>query len=427
MSERKQRRRGRFQAPRGTSDVLPEDEPYWRFVRETGERICRQHGYRRIETPIFEDARVFLRGAGEGSDIVEKEMYIFEDRGGDTLALRPEGTPNVCRAYLEHGMQALPQPVRLFYLSPVFRYDRPQAGRYRQHSQLGVEAIGDGDALVDAEVIDLLASIYDALGLRDISLQVNSIGDPRCRPAYVKRLRSYYAEKMDRACPDCRVRFERNPLRLLDCKEAPCQPVIDGAPVIGDCLCEPCAEQFAALRSYLEALEIPFTVNPHLVRGLDYYTRAVFEFQPAEEGAQSTIGGGGRYDGLMELLGGRPTPGTGFGTGIERIILNLKRQGAPVPELEGMRVYVAHTSEPGRAAALRLGRRLRGGGVSVVVGGSGRSLRAQLRHADGLGARYAAILGERELAQGEVTLRDMRDGSQRSVAEEAVAGAVATG
>ena len=246
----------RFQAPRGTNDVLPADEAYWRFVRDTGERICARSGYRRIETPMFEDARVFLRGAGEGSDLVEKEMYLFEDRGGERLALRPEGTANVCRAYLEHGMQALPQPVRLFYISPVFRYDRPQAGRYRQHTQLGVEAIGDGDPLVDAEVIDLLATLFDALGLRGVTLQLSSIGDPSCRLAYVEALRAYYRDRLSETCDDCRMRYEKNPMRLLDCKDERCRPVIEGAPVISDRLCEPCAAHFATLRSYLEALAI---------------------------------------------------------------------------------------------------------------------------------------------------------------------------
>ena len=416
----------RFQLPRGTKDLLPEDERYWRFVLETAERVCRSFGYRRIETPMFEDADLFLRGAGAGTDVVEKEMYIFEDRGGDRLALRPEGTANVCRAYLEHGMQTLPQPVRLFYFSPIFRYDRPQAGRFRQHTQVGVEAIGDGDPLVDAEVIDLLAGFYDALGLTGITLQLNSIGDQECRPAYIDSLRSYYGERLDDVCADCRVRYEKNPLRLLDCKEERCQPLIAGVPLISERLCEPCAMHFATLRSYLEALEIPYTVNPRLVRGLAYYTRTVLEFQPQEEGGQSTVGAGGRYDGLIELLGGQPTPGIGFGTGIERIILNLKRQDAPVAELDGPRVYVAHTSEAARAPALRVAHRLRDGGVATVVGGGGRSLKAQLRHAGGLGARYVAILGDRELAQGEVTLKDMRDGSQRSLAEDKLLSEVGT-
>lgn len=405
----------KFSAPRGTNDILPQDEPYWRYVRQAVERVCHLYGYGLIETPAFEDARVFLKGSGEGTDIVDKEMYVFQDRGGDLLALRPEGTPNVCRAYLEHGMQALPQPVRLYYISPIFRYDRPQAGRYRQHWQFGVEAIGDADALVDAEVIELLQTFYDALGLSGLTLHLSSIGDGRCRPAYLERLRRYYTDRLDHICPDCRARYEKNPLRLLDCKQEQCQPVIAGAPPLIEHLCEECAAHFAALRSYLEARDIAYVLNPRLVRGLDYYTRAVFEYQPPEEGAQSTIGGGGRYDGLIELLGGRPTPGTGFGTGIERIIVNLRRQGVPVPALPPPQVYVAHLSDAARGPALRLAADLRAAAISAVVGSAARSLKSQMRHADALGATYAAILGDEELASGSVTLRDMRDGTQQRV------------
>ncbi len=405
----------KFQAPRGTKDVLPEDEAYWSFVRRTGERIAGLFGYRRIETPMFEDARLFVRGVGEGTDIVDKEIYIFEDRGNDRLALRPEGTANVCRAYLEHGMQTLAQPVRLFYISPVFRYDRPQAGRYRQHTQLGVEAIGDGSALIDAEVIELLSNVYDGLGLSNISLHVNSIGDAECRPAYVETLRGYYVDKLDDVCGDCRVRYEKTPLRLLDCKEERCQAIAVDAPLISDHLCAACDEHFASLQSHLTALDIGFQVSPRLVRGLDYYTRTVFEFQPPEEGSQSVVGGGGRYDGLIELLGGKPTPGTGFGAGFERIIINMKRQDVDVPEVGGVRVYVAHASEASQEAAVKLARELRHADVKTVVGGSGRSLKAQLRHAGGLEATYTAIIGDRELEKDEVTLRSMADGEQRQV------------
>jgi histidyl-tRNA synthetase len=411
-------RPSRFQAPRGTHDVLPEDEPYWRFVRQTGERIASLFGYRYIETPMFEDAGIWLR-TGEGTEVVEKEMYLFEDRGGEKLALRPETTASVCRAYIEHGLASRPQPVRLYYFAQKFRYDRPQAGRYRQHTEFGIEAIGEGDATVDAEVIDLLASFYDALGLQGFELHLNSIGDPECRPAYIETLRDYYADKLDAVCADCRMRYEKNPLRLLDCKNERCQPVIAQAPVISEQLCEPCAGHFAALRSYLDAREIAYELNPRLVRGLDYYTRTVFEFMPPEEGAQSTVGGGGRYDGLIELLGGPPTPGAGFGSGIERIILNLKRQEAPVPEIDGPAVYVAHISAAATQAALRLAGQLRSHGAGAVVGTPGRSLKAQLRHADALGARFVAILGEREVAAGEISLRDMRDHQQRNVPLEA--------
>ncbi len=419
-------KRMRFQAPRGTNDVLPEDEPYWRFVRETAGRVARLFGYHQIETPMFEDAGIWLR-TGEGTEVVEKEMYLFEDRGGERLALRPETTASVARAYIEHGMQALPQPVRVFYFAQKFRYDRPQAGRYRQHTEFGVEAIGDGGAPLDAEVIDLLRTFYDQLGLHDFTMQLNSIGDPQCRPAYIDELRAYYREHLDTVCADCRMRYEKNPMRLLDCKQPQCQPVIAGAPVISERLCADCAAHFAALRSYLDALEIPYELNPRLVRGLDYYTRTVFEFHPPEEGAQSAVGGGGRYDGLIELLGGRSTPGVGFGSGIERLIINMKRQEVPVPPIEPPRVYIVHTSDAARALALQLAHRLREQGIGAVVGTGGRSLKAQLRHAGTLGVRYVAILGEQELARGEVTLRDMRNSQQRTVAADAIAEELARG
>lgn len=410
-----------FRAPRGTSDVLPAEQPYWRLVRETAERVCRAFGYQRIDTPAFEDARVFLRGVGEGTDIVEKEVYLFEDRGGEQVALRPEGTANTCRAYLQHGMHVLPQPVRLYYISPVFRYDRPQAGRYRQHTQLGAEIIGDGDPLTDAEIIDLLVTFYDALGLRGLTLHLNSIGDGRCRPAYLRVLREYYAGKLERVCGDCRVRYEKNPLRLLDCKQKQCQAVIAGAPPITEYLCQDCAAHFEVLRAYLDGLGIAHKVNPRLVRGLDYYTRTVFECQPAHGGAQSTVGGGGRYDGLIELLGGPPTPGTGFGTGFERIILNLRRQGAEPPDDSRPLVYVACQSEGARREALRLASRLRRQQVPAVMAVGGRSLKSQMRQADSLGVAYVVIIGEREMRSGAAVLKDLRDGSQRELpAQDAV-------
>ena len=285
-----------FRAPRGVTDILPEDQPYWRWIRDTATSVAERFGYREIQTPIFEYAGVFIRPGAEGTDLVDKEVYRFEDRGGDDLVLRPEGTAAVCRAYLEHGMQNLPQPVRLFYISSFFRYDRPQAGRYRMFHQFGVEVIGDEGPGVDAEVIDLLRSLYDALGLTGYTLQLNSIGDNNCRPAYLEKLRAYYADKLDRMCGDCQKRYYVNPLRLLDCKNEPCQPFKAAAPKIADNLCEPCAEHFAAVKSMLDGLGIEYNINPTLVRGLDYYTRTAFEFEPKEEGSQSVLGGGGRYD-----------------------------------------------------------------------------------------------------------------------------------
>ncbi len=404
-----------YKAPRGTQDILPEKQPLWDFVRGAVARLCTVFGYQRIDTPVFEEAGLFIRTTGEVTDIVQKEMYVFQDRGGLELALRPEGTPSVCRAYLQHGMHNLPQPVRLWYWAPNFRYDRPQAGRYRQHHQFGAEAIGETGAAIDAEIIELLWRLYEHLGLADLNLNLNSIGDGNCRPAYLQVLRSYYSDKLSLVCEDCRSRYERNPLRLLDCKQEKCQPVIAGAPPISDHLCADCAEHFANLQAYLETAGIPFAENPRLVRGLDYYTRTVFEIQPNIEGGQSTIGAGGRYDGLIELLGGRPTPGVGFGTGIERILLNLERQNRAIPAPQRPQVFVIPQTAAAAVAAFRLASALRRTGVSALTGGGERSLKSQMRHADAIGAAYAAIIGERELKDGSVTLKHLESGTQETV------------
>jgi histidyl-tRNA synthetase len=406
-----------FSSPRGTADILPAEQPYWRHAIATAERLCRLSGYARIDTPIFEDAALFEHGAGTTTDIVQKEMYVFEDRGGDRLALRPEGTPNVCRAYLQHGMANLPQPVRLYYLSPAFRYERPQAGRRRQHTQLGCEAIGEADAAVDAEVIELAWRLYAGLGLKDLVLLLNTIGDPNCRPRYLQALRSHYEPYLDVVCRDCRDRFARNPLRLLDCKQESCQPVIAAAPAMSDYLCDDCRDHFAALRRYLDALDIPYRLDPHLVRGLDYYTRTVFEIQPRGGGAQSTIGAGGRYDGLIEELGGKPTPAMGFATGIDRIVLNLKQQQTDVPPAPSPCAYVACQTPTARDAAVRLASLLRREGIATVLAAGDRSLKSQMRQASTLGAAWVLILGERELAGGTVQLRNMADAGQRQVTE----------
>jgi histidyl-tRNA synthetase len=410
-----------YKAPRGTTDVLPEDQPYWRWVFEQVTRLCDIYGYSRIDTPIFEEAGLFTRGVGQVTDIVQKEMYVFEDRSGETMALRPEGTANVCRAYLQHGMHNLPQPVRLWYWGPIFRYDRPQAGRQRQFTHFGCEVIGESDPAVDAESIEVIWRLYQNLRIDDLTLYLNSIGDPVCRPGYLDTLRQYYRDKLRRVCADCRVRYQKNPLRLLDCKVEGCQPVIAGAPPFTDHLCEVCAQHFQQLRSYLEALGIPYTINPRLVRGLDYYTRTVFEIQPPEEGAQNTIGGGGRYDGLIEELGGRPTPGIGFATGVERIILNLKRLGAQPPALPRPTVFVVSQTAAAQSAAVRLAGELRRAGVATVLAVGDRSLKAQMRQADAAGAAYAAIIGREELASETVTLRRMADGREERVAVGQVA------
>ena len=404
-----------YQAARGTSDILPGEQPYWRYVEQVITDITRLYGYQRIDTPIFEGTSLFRRSAGEYTDIVQKEMYTFDDRGGNSLTLKPEGTPAVCRAYIQHGMHNLPQPVKLYYISPIFRYDRPQAGRYRQHFQFGCEAIGDDDPALDAEVIDMAWRFYRGLGLKKISLNLNSIGCKECRPEYLSALKKHYAGHASSLCSDCKTRLEKNPLRLLDCKQPSCQPVADAAPRSADHLCARCLEHFTQLQKYLEILGIPFSLNPRLVRGLDYYTRTVFEVQPQEEGSQSTIGGGGRYDDLIEELGGKPTPAIGFATGIERIILNLKKQNVAIPEPPGLKALVAYLGERARDEAFKLTAGLRRAGISAVMTTGGKSLKAQLRQANSLGVPYAVIIGEDEVKAGTATLRYMADARQETL------------
>ena len=404
-----------FRAPRGTADHLPDEQKYWRYIESKAVEIANRFGYGRIDTPAFEDSNLFVRSVGEGTDIVEKEMYTFEDRGGDSITLRPEGTAPVCRAYLEHGMHNLPQPVRMYYFCPVFRYERPQAGRFRQHHQFGVEALGDADPSVDAEVIEVAWELMGSLGLRDINLLVNSIGDGQCRPGYIERLRDYYSGHHDRLCEDCRDRLGRNPLRLLDCKVETCHALGDEAPQSTDYLCDDCREHWGKLSSYLDAMGLPYTVDHRLVRGLDYYTRTVFEIQPLDVGGQSTIVGGGRYDGLITELGGRPTPGIGFATGIERLTLNLKRGDVPVPDEPSPQYLVANVGDNARTAALELAVRLRRSGVGAILSSGSRGLRGQMRQANALNIPYALILGDDEIAKGEVVVRDMTSSSQQSL------------
>jgi len=415
-----------FQAPRGTQDVPPEDVPYWNRIEAIARRFASLYGYLEIRTPTFEDTNLFRRGAGEVTDVVEKEMYSFRDKGGNDITLRAEGTAPIVRAYLEHGMHARPQPVRLFSLISVFRYDRPQAGRWREHHQFDCEALGDDDPGLDAEIITLLWRFYEVLGLGDLTVQLNSIGDPVCRPGYIDRLRAHYTAHIEEICGDCRRRLERNPLRVLDCKAPTCQPVAETAPPFIESLCAACSEHFTYVREALTAEGIATSLNHRLVRGLDYYTRTVFEVWPPQQGAQSSMAGGGRYDGLAEQLGGRHTPGVGFGAGIERLILNLREQGVEV--LPGARplVYVAHLSEPARGAAAAFARELRGRGIATLLGVGQRSLRTRLRHADAAGVRWSAFFGDDELREGTVALRDMASAGPESLSVASALERVAT-
>jgi len=402
-------------APRGTFDILPEEHAYWKYVEDKAASSCQLYGYRPLSTPVFEDAQVFTKTVAGGTDIVDKEMYIFKDKSGQELALRAEGTAPVCRAYLEHGLFNLPQPVKLYYIGPAFRYERPQSGRYRQHHQFGFEALGEADPALDAEVIALASYFFHSLGLSQLVIQLNSIGCKICRPEYLDVLKQHYSGYLDRLCPDCRMRLVRNPLRLLDCKKTSCQGMAETAPQTTEYLCHECQHHFQSVREYLDVLGIPFRFSHRLVRGLDYYTRTVFEVEPGTNGGQSTLGGGGRYDDLIEELGGKPTPAVGFATGLERIILNLKKQKRDIPALPGPAVFIASLSGEAKTESIKLASELREAGIAVIMATGDKSLKGQMRQADSLGIAYALILGKQEVSQHSVIWRDMMSGEQKTV------------
>ena len=404
-----------YQAPRGTQDILPADRPYWRYVTEQMHTVAALFGYQQIDTPIFEETALFVRGVGEGTDIVDKEMYSFQDKGGADLTLRPEFTAGIMRSYIEHGMHVWPQPVKLYAVGPIFRFERPQAGRFRQHHQFNVEALGEIDPSVDVEVMSLAWTLLSRLGYRGLSFQLNSTGCPKCRPGYRAALVSYF-QGYEAILNDVdRRRLAINPLRLLDSKEDAAQPLLDRAPHSADFLCDECATHFAELRRHMKALEMPYSVNFRLVRGLDYYTKTVFEVWAQGIGAQAAVCGGGRYDGLIEELGGPPTPGIGFGMGIERVILSLKEQGIEPPALPAPLVQVSPLGEAARTPAMQLVRDLRTAGLGAVLAFGNRSLKAQLKSADKANLAFALILGEQELAAGIIIVRDLRTSEQTPV------------
>ena len=402
-------------APRGTFDILPQEHSYWKYIEDKAASLCQLYGYQRLSTPIFEDAQLFTKTVAEGTDIVDKGMYIFKDKSGKELALRAEGTAPVCRAYLEHGLFNLPQPVKLYYIGPTFRYERPQAGRYRQHHQFGFEALGEADPALDAEVIEMAWRFFLSLGLSQLSIQLNSIGCKICRPGYLEVLRQYYTGYRDSLCPDCKTRLVKNPLRLLDCKNPGCQEIAKTAPKITDYLCHECQLHFESLQKYLHVMGIVFELNPRLVRGLDYYTRTVFEIQPQQGGAQSTLGGGGRYDNLIEELGGKPTPAVGFAAGLERIILNVKKQNLGTPPPPRPDAFIAHLGEEAKIEAMKIAAALRKANVAVIMATGDKSLRGQMRQANSLGIGHALILGQQEVSQRNVLLRDMTSGEQKTI------------
>ena len=401
-----------IKAVRGVHDILPADAPRWQRVEAVARQVFEAYGYREIRPPLFERTELFARGIGEVTDIVQKEMYTFEDRSGESLTLRPEATASVLRAYVEHGLHVQPKPVRLYTIGPMFRYERPQAGRYRQFHQLNLEALGEVHPALDAEVIAVLVELFRTLGLAGrLTLSLNSIGDAACRPAYREKLVAFLRQHAARLCQECRERTERNPLRVLDCKKPDCQPVLEEAPSILDALCRECAEHFSRVRRYLDALDLAYEVAPRLVRGFDYYVRTTFELLAGELGAQNAVAGGGRYDGLVEVLGGPPDPGIGFAVGLERVVLLLP----PDPHEA---VPAALLIPLGDAALLRLlplSQALRSRGLTVEVGYGVRKLRNELDRANRLKVPYVVIVGESELEKGEALIREMGSGIQRPV------------
>jgi histidyl-tRNA synthetase len=404
----------KYSAPRGTQDILPGEIERWQRIERVYRAWCRRYDYREIRTPIFEETDLFARAIGEQTDIVGKEMYTFEDRGGRSVTLRPEGTAPVVRAYVEHKLFGQPSVAKLYYIAPIFRYERPQAGRYRQHHQVGAEAIGSHGPDIDAEVICLAHDFLGDLGLRETRLQINSVGCPQCRPAYREALRAFFAPARDGLCGDCARRLEENPLRVLDCKVETCRQAATEAPSILDSLCPECQAHFDGLQAHLDRLEVTYHVNPRIVRGLDYYTKTAFEILHGGLGAQNQIVGGGRYDGLVAEVGGPSVPAVGFGSGIERILLALLSEDQRLPAAAGP-VYVVAWGEQTALAVPPLLRRLRQAGVAATADYLHRSVKAQMKDADRIGAAWVAILGEDEFAAGEATVRNMTTGEQTRV------------
>ena len=402
-------------APRGTKDILPDTVGDWLYVEDNIRSLCRRFGYQEIRTPMFEHTELFQRGIGEGTDVVDKEMYTFTDRGDRSITLRPENTASAVRAYLQNKLYAENALTKLFYIGSMFRYDRPQAGRMREFHQFGVEAIGESNPAVDAEIILLAMKLLQGLGLNDLELYINSVGCPTCRAKYRTMLQDFFRDKLDDLCEDCRSRFDRAPMRILDCKRDAEKPYMKDAPKITDCLCDECSDHFQKLQKHLTKAGVKFELDPRLVRGLDYYTKTAFEVKYPPLGAQSAVAGGGRYDGLIEEMGGNPTPAVGFATGLERVLLALEKQGLLPDNNRSVDVYVVALGEAAQEEAFKLVMDLRDAGFSAAVDYAGRSMKAQMKQANKLGAKFAAIMGDDELSEGVVMLRDMAGSEQEKV------------
>ncbi len=402
-------------AIKGTKDVLPKDVHKNQYIEATALDIASKFGYKEIRTPVFEHTELFQRGVGDTTDVVQKEMYTFDDKGGRSITLRPEGTAGAVRSYLENGLcnEALPQKV--CYLISCYRYEKPQAGRLREFHQFGVECFGSASPLADAEIIALAKSLFDTLGVKDLSLEINSIGCPTCRAEYHKALKEYFSSRKDELCDTCKSRLDRNPMRILDCKSPICHEIAEGAPVVIDYLCDECKEHFENVQKYLKAQNIEYTINPQIVRGLDYYTKTVFEFVSNSIGAQGTVCGGGRYDGLVEELGGQHTPSLGFAMGIERLMLLMEAQGCEFPEAEKPDLFIVALGEKATLKAVEIAKDMREEGFSALLDLNQRSVRAQMKYADKLGAKFNVVIGDNEVEEKTAKLKNMQTGEETEI------------
>ena len=404
-----------IKGPRGTNDVLPSESYKWNYLEKKFREICNKFAYKEIRTPIFEHTELFERGVGETTDVVQKEMYTFQDKGDRSITLKPEGTSPVVRSYIENKLYAEAQPIKTFYITPCFRYERPQAGRLREFHQFGVEVFGTQNPEVDVEVMSLVDAFLKSLGLKEIELRINSIGCPKCRKEYHEKLKDYLRERLDNLCETCNSRFETNPMRIIDCKNEKCQEQLDEVPMMIDNLCEECEEHFGKVKEYLDILGIEYIVDPKIVRGLDYYSKTAFEFISKDIGTQATVSGGGRYDALVESLGGKETPAVGFGMGIERLILTLESCGIEIPDEDKLDIFIATIGEKAEKIAFKLLFDLRKAGISGEKDYLGRSMRAQFKYANKIDSRYVATIGDDEVEKNVVQLKNMETGEQKEV------------
>lgn len=407
-------------APKGTKDILPSESYSWQYVEEKIRQIARLYGYREIRTPIFEHTDLFVRSVGDTTDIVQKEMFTFEDKGKRSITLKPEGTAGVVRAYIEHSLYAEPQPIKVYYITPCFRHERPQAGRQRQFNQFGVEVFGGKEASLDAEIISLAVKLFDSLAIKGLKVNLNSIGCPDCRGPYHEKIKEYLGDNINSLCKSCSDRYEKNPLRILDCKEEGCKALIAGIPLILDNLCDECKDHFDQVKAFLDAKGIDYQINPLIVRGLDYYTKTVFEIISDSLGAQSTVCGGGRYDGLVEECGGPKTPGIGFAIGLERLMMILEAQKAIDIIEEPMDIYIATIGDMARLKASDLISVLRKKGISADMDHVGRSIKAQFKYAGKQGYKFVCTIGENELTTGDLRIKNMKEGKEDSIRIESL-------